>query len=400
MARLARMLCSLVACAALVAMDAWVRPTGLPPALARTPTEAADQTPAPGRLTRIAQGSIPMPDGARSAHASTLLAMPDQHPWTLLAMWFAGSREAAPDVGIAASHFERASQRWSPADIAVQRERAASELGHGISRLGNPVLWRDASGRIHAFVVATGLGGWAAARIVHLRQTESRGEVPDFATTNLSLAVVRVLPLSWFWNTSFLARTTPLPLEDGGMVLPVYFELGLSYPVALRFDAGGEFRGMVRISDSKHLMQPSLLPLSATHWLALLRNGGPERKIAVAQTEDAGLHWHDLPNLALDNPDSSVAALALAPQHLAAARFVLAHNARPHSRSVLDLSESANGHDWTLAHTLARGAAPDDEYSYPALAWADNSLWVSYTDQRTHIAWQRFRLQAAEPSAP
>jgi hypothetical protein len=34
-----------------------------------------------------------------------------------------------------------------------------------------------------------------------------------------------------------------------------------------------------------------------------------------------------------------------------------------------------------------------DEYSYPSMAWADGHLWVSYTDHRTRIAWQRFALR-------
>jgi predicted neuraminidase len=48
-----------------------------------------------------------------------------------------------------------------------------------------------------------------------------------------------------------------------------------------------------------------------------------------------------------------------------------------------------DGRAWVLAQSLAHGSGAD-EYSYPALAWADDSLWVSYTDQRRSIAWQRF----------
>ena len=116
------------------------------------------------------------------------------------------------------------------------------------------MAWRDSQGRIRLFVVATGLGGWDASRILHLRQS-NQGQ--DFAA--LSFAVQRVLPLSWLWNTSFLVRTAPLPLKDGGMTLPVYFELGLKYPEALRFNASGEFLGTVRISSRNHLLQPTLV---------------------------------------------------------------------------------------------------------------------------------------------
>jgi len=178
----------------------------------------------------------------------------------------------------------------------------------------------------------------------------------------------------------------PLPLADGGMVLPVYFELGIKYPVALRFDAKGEFRGMVRISSRGHLLQPTLLARSEADWLALMRDNSLDRKIGLAQTLDGGQHWQDLPYLPLANPDASVSGLALAP-----GLMVLAHNPLPDSRSVLDLSVSQDGFQWTLLQTLERGDA-SSEYSYPAMTWADNSLWVSYTDQRRAIAWQRFAV--------
>ena len=172
------------------------------------------------------------------------------------------------------------------------------------------------------------------------------------------------------------------------MVLPVHFEMGIKYPVALRFDASGEFVGMARISSRKHLLQPTLLMASASHWLALLRDQRIDGKVAVAQTVDGGQQWTDLADLSLNNPNSSVAGLALAP-----GLMFLAHNSTPQGRTVLDLSASVDGRDWLLAQPLAHGAGRD-EYSYPAMAWVDESLWVSYTDQRRAIAWQQFSISA------
>jgi predicted neuraminidase len=326
-----------------------------------------------------------MPANTPAAHASTLLALPSDQPSALLAFWFAGSRESGPDVQIAASAFDRASQQWRPARWVVSRQhKKRPQLGFGLRRLGNPVAWRDGKGRIHLFVVATGLGGWSAARILHLRQVD---DGRDFE--RLEFRPLRVLPLSWLWNTSHLVRTTPLPLADGGMILPAYFELGAKYPVALRFDAAGEFLGMTRISARRHLLQPALLARSETDWLALMRDGGAAKKIKLAQTLNGGRDWFDLPDLPLDNPDAAIAALNLGPDLM-----VLAHNARPDSRAVLDLSRSSDGLHWTRQFTLAQGGA-GAEYSYPSLAWVDGSLWVSYTDQRRAIAWQRLTLSPA-----
>jgi predicted neuraminidase len=356
---------------------------GLPAPLA--PGEAA-AIGASGRpdvtFRQVAQGHLPMPANTPSAHASNLLTMPAGHSCVLKAFWFAGTRESAPDVQIVSSCFERSTRQWRAAQTVVNRHVFGAELGFGLRRLGNPVSWRDGGGKVHLFVVATGLGGWAASRIMHLTQSDA-GQDP----AALAFGKPEVLPLSWLWNKSVLVRAAPMPLQDGGMLLPVYFELGVKYPLALRFDAAGRYQGSMRLSQRWHLLQPNLLPLAESHWLALMRDNHIDGRVALAETLDAGRHWHDLPDTPLVNPDSSVAALALAP-----GLYALAHNSSPHSRQILDLSRSTDGVTWTLARTLASGGS-GYEFSYPAMAVADGELWVSYTEGRTRIAWQRFALE-------
>ena len=375
---------------------------GMPPSLTASP-----QMPIAGsiRWARQSSGHLPMPIDAPSAHASSLLAMPSNHRCALMAFWFAGQRESAPDVQIAQSCFERASQQWLPARHVVNRFEFGDQLGHGLRRLGNPVSWLDAQGKIHLFVVATGWGGWAAGRILHVRQSDDGRSATGVTSANPrsasltfaspTFASPKILPLSWLWNISFLVRGAPMPLADGGMILPVYFELGIKYPVALRFDAGGNFKGMTRISNRTHTLQPTLLALGRSHWLALMRDNRVDGHVAIAQTTDAGLSWQDLPQTQLINPDTSVAALALAPD-----RLLLAHNSSPRSRQVLDLSQSRNGVDWLLALNLARGDKNGDisaEFSYPSMTYVDGSVWVAYTENRTRIAWSRYNF---EPSPP
>jgi len=376
-----RLLLAVLLGAAMVALETGRR--AAPVSMARALSPAATAAAPAAALTPVGSGRIPMPLGTPAAHASTLLAMPAVHSSALMAFWFAGTRESDADVQIAASSFDRRTQQWSAVRFVVNRQTLGGQLGFGVRRIGNPVAWLDGEHRIHLFVVATGLGGWAASRIVHLRQSD-----PAQAFDALAFDAVRVLPLSWLWNTSFLVRSAPLPLTDGGMVLPVHFELGIKYPVALRFDASGEFLGMTRISNRHHLLQPTLLTASPSHWLALMRDQRAQGRVAAAQTRDGGLSWTDSEDLELTNPDASVAALTLGDGSM-----LLAHNSSPHDRTALDLSLSADGRSWALAQVLAHGTGAD-EYSYPALAWADDSLWVSYTDQRKAIAWQRFSFSA------
>ena len=372
-----RGLFGLVFLAVLWWLDVGPRQAPLPPMQAAVSVRAvAADLPS---LQKDAAGFLPMATDALTAHASNLLAMPLGHTATLTACWFSGDRESAPNVQIAASQFDRASQTWLPARNVVDRIAVAQKLGFGVRRLGNPVGWLDTDGRMHLFVVGTGAGGWAAARILHLVQSSEQSDL-----AHLSFVPVNVLPLSWLWNTSFLVRNSPLQLADGGMLLPVHFELGWKYPAAVRFDAHGNFVGMVRISAGHHLLQPTLVVESPTQWRALMRSQAPERRIGQAVSDDAGQHWHDVPALPMANPDSALQTLSLnSNTHL------LVHNSTPQDRSVLDLSRSTDGQSWQLETHLMQGG-DKDEYSYPSLAYADGAVWVSYTDHRKHIAWQRF----------
>ena len=404
-----RVLCALLAVAVVGVVDWNIRPERVKAAQASVP--APSESLLSAGLKQAEHGTIPMPEGALAAHASTLLAMPAGGASGLTAFWFAGDRESAPNVQIAAAQWHRATQRWSAARFVVNRHLLGAQLGFGVRRLGNPVAWLDAQQRVHLFVVATGWGGWAASRVVHLQQTSDSSSLEA-----LRFEPVRMLPLSWLWNTSFLVRNNVMPLQDGGMVLPVHFELGIKYPIALRFDRNGEFSGMVRMSQRRDVLQPALVMQSPTEWIAFLRAQRSSGKIGAVHTTDGGIHWQDLPDLVLDNPDAAVAALRLGaweaerfaqvkeepaqragdteqnvlPPRLAVPqRLVLAHNPSTESRIQLDLSTSTDGVSWQTLGTLARGGE-GDEFSYPSMALADGSLWVSYTQNRKRIAWQRW----------
>jgi hypothetical protein len=360
-----RLLLALLATCALLTLDLWQRAPSPEAASAVWPN--ALPTPDAASLHMAARGEIPMPAGMAAAHASTLLPMPASHAAALMVFWFSGDRESGPNVQIAASQYERASRKWTPARFVVNRFAMGEQLGYGLRRLGNPVAWMDGNGRVNLFVVATGWGGWAASRVLHLRQSSAGNGLAE-----LAFEPVRVLPLSWLWNTSFLVRNAPLPLNDGGMVLPVHFELGIKYPLALRFDREGTYLGMVRVSQRPYLLQPTVVMQSPREWLAYMRDERPKGKIGVAHTADAGKHWSDLPDLALDNPDAAVAGLGTA--H---GQMLLAHNSSIASRGTLDLSRSLDGRNW--ATPPWRGPTP---------ACGSATPWTATASRGSALPWR------------
>ena len=371
-------------------MDLVQRPASLGPALATMPEVLWNGQPVkPDRLKLVAQGDVPMPPGTTAAHASSLVVMPPDDPAALTLFWFSGERESGPLVQIAASQWDRASQSWLEPKFVVNRHAAGAALGFGLRRLGNPVAWTDANGRMHLWVVATGWGGWAASRVLHLRQTSAGHSLDE-----LAFEPVGTMPLSWLWNTSFLVRNAPMPLQDGGMVLPVHFELGSKIAYTARIGPDGAFHGVTRISQRNHVLQPTLIAKSAASWIALMRDTRPNGKIVAATTNGAAGEWIDLPDLGQDNPDASVVALGLGPES-----FLLAYNPLTEGRHQLNLAGSTNGIDWKNVAVIRQGAGKD-EFSYPAMVVVDESLWIAYTIDRARLAWQRYEFAANEGTKP
>ncbi len=319
-----------------------------------------------------------MPEGVPSAHASTLVALGGGE---LLAIWWAGSRESAADVAIYASNWK--DERWSPAQRIVERHELAAQLGFGVRRLGNPVAWVARDGRLHLYAVATGPGGWAAARIAHLISND-RGQ---------TFQAQGVLPLSPLFNISVLVRSPPVALDDGGWLLPAYFELGHKMPMLIAMDAQGVPQWSRRIGESTTSLQPALLPVSPTQLRAVMRDHGPARRIRQALSSDAGRDWSDATALDAVNEDTAIGAL-----RLSQGGYVMAHNDRladsGTARQWLRLSTSADATTWHAALDVERGA-PGDEYSYPSLLQIGDHLHLSYTLQRKAIAHRVYRIGAA-----
>jgi predicted neuraminidase len=359
-----------------------------------TPTVASQ----PITLRELSRQDIPMPADTPAAHASFLLADKDGN---LRAFWFAGSRESGEDVQILTSQY--VNQTWTQPTVAVNRHTAATQLGTGgwIRRLGNPVAWIDAQGRTHLYVVATGLGGWAASRVLHLVQAPQntvRAELVEASFKPLDF-----LPFSPFFNLSTLVRGTPVPMLDGGVMLPAYFELGIKYPIAIRLDANGELvqsrDAVVRMAGNLASLQPTVAVTSQHSATAYLRDNSGDKKLRFVQTADGGKSWLNVPSSQgaigeagadfVINPDSSLAAVRVQDQTL------LIHNPQTSGRHRLVIEASAGGLRGfrrlaTLEYEPEKLEDVEfNEYSYPSAVFVSSTegdkLHVSYTYQKRFI---------------
>ncbi len=369
-----------IACAAVVLAIAaaeavrWTRSAGA----AAAPSTAQSIVAGRVSLTEQSRSLIPMPRNTPSAHASAMAALPGDR---MLSFWWAGSRESGPDVKVYAARWQNG--KWGEPWEVASRDSLGRALGFGVRRVGNPVAWTGPDGRVHLYVVATGLGGWAASRVAHLVSNDQ----------GASFAMKRVLPMSPLFNTSVLVRTNAVGLADGGWWLPVYFEIGIKYPMMMAFGADGEPTGLGRIGARTTTLQPAIVPVSQHEVRAWMRDASDERRVQHARSRDGGASWEDLPPLALNNENTSMAAL-----RLANGEFLMLHNhirAGGGSRSLLRLSLSKDGLIWRTVADVASGGI-GDEFSYPTMQLVGKELHITYTHQRQAIAHHRYLIGIGE----
>jgi len=324
----------------------------------------------PGKISFIPRSAtlLPRPPNAPSAHSSAMTPLPGGR---MAAFWWAGSRESGPDVKVYSSHWEDG--KWTKPWEVASRESLSAALGYGVRRVGNPVAWASPEGRINLYVVATGLGGWAASRIVQM-VSDDLGK---------SFSVKRVLPMSPLFNTSMLVRTTPVGLADGGWLLPAYFEMGIKYPLMLAFDQDGDPRWISRIGSRISTLQPTIVPFSSSEVHAWMRDSSGEQRVQHARSSDGGVNWDDLPALSLPNQSTSLSALRLSNGNIA----LLHNHVLPggSDRNVLRLSTTSDGRNWTRVTDIAHGSA-GEEFSYPDLHQVGDELHITYTSRREAIA--------------
>jgi predicted neuraminidase len=365
-------LACILAVASATAAEAWRWSRGA--ARSELPAFAHVAAAQPVTLTEISRTLIPMPTGVPSAHASALASLPGGK---LISFWWAGSRESGPDVKVYASRWSNGT--WSDDWVVASRESLGQALGYGVRRIGNPVAWTAGDGTVHLYVVATGLGGWAASRIVHL---QSRDDGQTFA-------VRRVLPMSPLFNTSTLVRTAPVALADGGWWLPMYFEIGNKYPMLMAFDASGAPRRMARIGTSTSSLQPTIVPVSPTEVRAWMRDAGQEQRVQQAVSRDGGASWEDLAPMDMSNQSTSLAAL-----RLTGGSLLMLYNhiaAGGSDRNKLSLALSTDGRAWRPVAEIVSGKA-GDEFSYPTMYQVGDQLHITYTHQRQAIAHHQLRI--------
>ena len=300
--------------------------------------------------------SAPFP----SCHASSLAEVKSG----LVAVWFGGTRERAPDVGIWLSR--QVDGHWT----------APTEVADGVQGDGtrlpcwNPVLFQPRMGSLLLFYkIGPDPRSWWGM----LRSSEDGGK---------TWSPGRRLPDGFLGPV----KNKPVQLPDGSILCPSSTEtLGRTPAWRLHFERTVDMgltwsKSEPPMGEGKPInaIQPSLLSLGDGSLEAVGRT--KEGRIFETRSKDGGQTWSPLALTGLPNPNSGTDAVTLRDGRQL---LVYNHNAEPKGRTPLNIAVSKEGKNWQAAMVLE---SEPGEYSYPAVIQTEDGLvHITYTWKRKRI---------------
>ncbi|MBX7122715.1 MAG: exo-alpha-sialidase [Opitutaceae bacterium] len=329
----------------------------------------------------LAASSLPgarLPKGVKAAyfvndnppypesHASTIVEVGKGH---LVAAWFGGTKERAPDVSIWVAHFEN--NRWSEAvEVADGRQSNGPRLP-----TWNPVLFNPPGGPLVLFYkVGPSPSEWWGM----MRTSDDGGR---------SWSVARTLPEGILGPI----KNKPVLLDDGTWLCGSSTEGtpdGWLAHFEMTHDRGATWEKTASVDKGPGLdaIQPSILFHADGRLEALCRT--KQGTVAMTWSADRGRTWSGLAATELPNPNSGTDALTLKD-----GRQLIVYNHSGHrpdepgkgNRWPLDVAISSDGITWNRIVTLETEPMVSG-YSYPAVIQASDGLvHITYTWGRKKI---------------
>jgi len=304
-------------------------------------------------------------------HVSSITPLPDG---SLACVWYQGSKEGAKDVSIYLSSFRRESASWSEPKVLMSREQSSYELGRYVKKLGNPMIFSDAHGRLWLFYSSVFAGGWSGTSL-NYKMSPDGGKIWGQS---------RKLILSPFFNLTNNVKNKPLELEDSSLLVPVYHEFINKYPQLLHFipDENGDRYRIWRISTNEKAIQPSLIPEENGNIRAFFRNISREKEkhILTAVSHDLGTTWPPPIPTSLPNPNSGFDMITLDDGSI----LGVINNSFENRNDLSLVLSTDDGQTWKTVKVLEN--KQDHEYSYPSIVRDTSGIYhVTYTFERKRI---------------
>ncbi|MGA2890747.1 MAG: sialidase family protein [Terracidiphilus sp.] len=343
-----------------------------------------------------------LPGTQRDNHASTVVELKGGD---VVAAWFGGSKEGAPDVAIYGARLHQGT--WSAPVELARAENVAC---------WNPVLFHTHDRRLWLYYkYGSKSSTWKGAR--KWSRDEGRTWSAEERLPDGILGPIKDKPLvmkngvivsgssaengtwaAWIersadngksW-TSFgpltVAESDDVP-DEGAKAASAEVEEPVSDAVE-----GAHTKLYPPAKTTVGIIQPAVVWLGGHHLRFYARGHTRSARIVAADSTDDGKTWGQVRFIDLPNPNSGIDAV-----NLKDGRVVLIFNNSYNRRTPLNLAVSEDGEHFKTFMTLENGPG---QYSYPAIVQAANGdLLITYSWRRQTIKFVRVVLRDVPASA-
>jgi predicted neuraminidase len=290
-----------------------------------------------------------------SCHASTIV----ETKHGLVAAFFGGTRERAPDVGIWVSRY--GGNAWSP---VVEVAKGVDDDGKPVA-CWNPALFQPKDGPLMLFYKV----GPSPAKWWGMVITSSDDGATWSKPTRLPDGILGPI------------KNKPIQLADGTIVSGSSTEGDGGWRVHIErsTDGGATWTKTEPLNDGKtlRLIQPTVLDHGNNTLQILCRNR--EGNIFQSWSSDAGVTWSTPTATTLPNPNSGIDAVQLKD-----GRTLLTYNHSSSERHPLNVAVSPDGKTWKPPVLIEDTDGP--QLSYPAvIQTSDGLVHITYTWKRLKI---------------
>ncbi len=309
----------------------------------------------------------PMPTPA--CHASTFAELANGD---LLASWFGGTREGAPDVAIWMAR--RTASGWEKPIEMVREPEIATY---------NPVLFNGGGLFWLYYKFGPHPSEWTAGRRLSRDQGKTWGPIEHLGAG--LIGPVRAKPIT-LKDGTILAGSSVESYSSWACWVLRSADHGVTWrsvgPIAAGPDLKTQGAAPAKSSASSGNIQPSLVDLGNGHVRMYMRATKDIARICQADSTDNGATWGPVKKTELPNNNSGIDAVRLRD-----GRQIMVYNDTTEGRTPLSLAASKDGEHWTKLRDLETGPG---EFSYPAMIEARNGdLLITYTWRREKIRFVR-----------
>jgi predicted neuraminidase len=282
----------------------------------------------------------------------------------LLCVWYEGAYETSPDTVLKGSFRRKNTSKWHSQRVVLKVPSVP---------LGNPVLFREGS-NIYLIFSLLIRESWEWS-LLCMSKSMDEGET-------------WLEPTMFFPRLGSMAKTKPIKLKSGRIIVPFYNEVELCPYVTIADDInrclGAPF--VAETMARGKVMQPAVVELERDRLLMLCRSN--RGTLWKSMSYNGGMSWSICKPTNLLNPYSAVDLIKIRTGEL-----LLAFNNSSTDRYSLSIALSEDeGVTWSHLRDIVRET--EGEFSYPSMIQdARGVIQLVYTENRYKINHVSFELK-------